>query len=76
MVQNTSIEVKATKAFKAKKSEDAKAKTAAKGGSNQSSKALEEHLQSQTAKEDELELAAVDPMSRQLLEMRKINWFD
>jgi hypothetical protein len=70
--------VKAAKALKAKKSEVAKAKKAAKKAATKQAaeQSLEEHLQSQTAKEDELELAAVDPMSRQLLEMRKINWFD
>ena len=80
MVQNSntskkdSAEVKAAKALKAKKIEDAKAKKAAKKAATKAAaeQSLEEHQQAQTAKEDELEQEAIDPIQRQLLEMREL----
>ena len=44
-------------------------KAATKAAAEQS---LEEHQQAQTAKEDELEQEAIDPMQRQMMEMRQL----
>ena len=69
-----SAEVKAAKALKAKKSEEAKAKKAAKKAATKAAAelSLEEHEKTQTAKDDELEQEAIDPMQRQMMEMRQL----